>query len=159
MSVRVLAKFSHVLLGLYNPSLGGMLGSRFLRLTHVGRKSGRRYHTVLEVIGRNDRRREVMVIAGMGRSSDWYRNIEEKGAVEIVVGRRQFIPLQRVLGEDEAAAVLRDYEHRNRLAAPVIRTVISRLVGWPYDGTDAARARLARRLPIVAFRPEPTLSA
>ena len=114
---------------------------------------------MLEVIGRNDRRGEVMVIAGMGRSSDWYRNIEEKGAVEIVVGRRQFIPLQRVLGEDEAAAVLRDYEHRNRLAGPVIRTVISRLVGWPYDGTDAARARLARQLPIVAFRPEPTLSA
>lgn len=102
------------------------------------------YHTVLEVIGTNDARDEVMVIAGMGPASDWYRNIEEGGAAEIVVGRRQFIPEQRFLQEDEAVAVLEDYERRNRFVAPVIRRVISHLVGWPYDGTDIARVRLAQ---------------
>jgi hypothetical protein len=30
--------------------------------------------------------------------------------------------------------------------------VLSRLLGWRYDGSDAARARLARELPMVAFR-------
>jgi len=153
----VSAKLSHGLLALYSRSLGWLLGSRFLRLTHVGRKSGRRYHTVLEVIGRDDARGEVMVIAGMGPSSDWYRNIEEKGAAEIVVGRRQFIPEQRTLDPREAVAVLKRYEQRNRLAAPVIRAVVSQLVGWRYDGSDAARVRLADQLPVVAFRPQPAI--
>ena len=38
-------------------------------------------------------------------------------------------------------------------AAPVIRRVLSWLVGWRYDGSDSARQRLARQLPIVTFRP------
>jgi hypothetical protein len=45
------------------------------------------------------------------------------------------------------------YEQRNRLAAPLVRMVLSRLVGWRYDGSDAARHRLVRELPLVAFRP------
>lgn len=159
MSIRVPPALSRALLGLYGRSLGWMLGSRFLRLTHRGRRSGKRYHTVLEVIGKNDPCDEVMVIAGNGPSSDWFRNIEEGGAEEIVVGRHQFIPEQRILQQDEAMAVLEDYERRNRFAAPVVRRLISKLVGWRYDGSDSARARLVRQLPIVAFRPESTIGA
>ena len=34
---------------LYDAGLGWLLGERFLCLTHVGRRSGHRYRTVLEV--------------------------------------------------------------------------------------------------------------
>jgi hypothetical protein len=36
---------------LYDWHAGWLLGRRFLRLTHRGRRSGRRYRTVLEVVG------------------------------------------------------------------------------------------------------------
>jgi hypothetical protein len=37
--------------------------------------------------------------------------------------------------------------------APVVRRVLSWLVGWSYDGGDDARRRLVRELPLVEFRP------
>ncbi|GAA1964395.1 nitroreductase family deazaflavin-dependent oxidoreductase [Amycolatopsis minnesotensis] len=135
---------------LYERNLGWVLGERFLCVTHTGRRSGRRYRTVLEVIGAGDG--EVMVVAGMGRSADWYRNIRSAPAIEVAVGRRKFAPAHRVLGETEAAEVLAAYEHRNRWVLPVIHRLLSKLVGWRYDGTERARRRLAGQLPIVAFR-------
>jgi deazaflavin-dependent oxidoreductase (nitroreductase family) len=133
--------------------LGWLLGRRFLVLTHVGRRSGRRHRTVLEVIGADPATGEVMVMAGFGRSSEWYRNLRAQEAAEVVVGRRRFRPLHRVLDEQAAASVLAEYERRNRWLLPVVHRVLSALVGWRYDGSEDARRRLVRELPIVAFRP------
>ncbi len=49
--------------------------------------------------------------------------------------------------------MLAAYERRNWLIAPVLRLVLSRLVGWRYDGSPAGRQRLVAELPLVAFRP------
>lgn len=138
---------------LYDVHAGWLLGNRFLRLTHVGRRSGRRYRTVLEVVGSDPARDEFVVVAGLGRSADWYRNIAARPAVAIEVGRRRFAPAHRTLDEAEACAVLAGYERRNRLVAPVVRRVLTMLVGWRYDGSDIARRRLVGELPFVAFRP------
>jgi hypothetical protein len=102
-----------------------------------------------------------MVIAGMGPSADWYRNIQANPAIEVVVGRSRFAPIHRALDETEAAAVVREYERSNRWVLPVIRTVLSKLLGWRYDGSETGRIHLVRSLPIVAFRPrrEPGSSA
>ena len=136
---------------LYDWRLGWLLGHRFLRLTHVGRRSGRRYRTVLEVVGPAGPG-EVVVVAGFGRSADWFRNISALPPIEVAIGRQRFRPVARVLPAEEAAAVLADYERRNRLAGPVVRRVLGWLVGWEYDGSAAARARLVQELPFVAFR-------
>ncbi len=56
-------------------------------------------------------------------------------------------------GPAEGAAVLADYERRNRLAAPLVRRILSRLANFGYDGSEAARRELATRLPLVAFSP------
>lgn len=109
---------------------------------------------MLEVIGRGVNPAEVIVIAGLGRSADWYRNIQSGPAVEIAIGGLRFRPTFRVLDESEAVRTLADYERRNRLATPAIRRVLSWLVGWRYDGTDNCRRRLAEELPIIAFRPD-----
>jgi deazaflavin-dependent oxidoreductase (nitroreductase family) len=140
---------------LYDWHLGWLLGRRFLRLTHVGRRSGRRYQTVLEVVGENPRTGELIVVAGFGRSAGWYRNIRAGGAREVAVGRERFVPVHRLLEEAEAEAVLAAYERRNRLAVPLIRVVLSRLVGWRYDGSESARRALVRELPMVGLRPGP----
>jgi deazaflavin-dependent oxidoreductase (nitroreductase family) len=137
---------------LYDMHLGWLLGRRFLRLTHVGRRSGRRYRTVLEVVGPGPWPGEVVVMAGLGWSADWLRNIQALPPVLVEIGRERFQPLARVLEQDEAAAALADYERRNRVVAPVVRRVLSWLVGWRYDGSAAARDRLVKELPLVAFR-------
>lgn len=137
----------------YRCRAGWVFGHRFLLLTHVGRRSGRIRRTVLEVVRFDRDSLEAVVVSGWGRGADWFRNIEAAPALEVAIGRRRFRPAQRILGEDEAAAVLAHYEHRNRLVRPVVRGALSRLIGQRYDGSDAGRDLLVRRLPFVAFRP------
>ena len=140
---------------LYDWHAGWILGRRFLRLTHVGRRSGRLYQTVLEVVGENPRSGELIVVAGFGHSAAWYRNLQAREAREVAVGRERFVPIHRELGEAEAAAVLAAYERRNRLVAPLVRAVLSRLVGWRYDGSESARRALVQELPMIGLRPPP----
>ncbi|MEU5259466.1 nitroreductase family deazaflavin-dependent oxidoreductase [Amycolatopsis sp. NPDC021455] len=135
---------------LYDHGWGRLLGRRFLCLTHVGRRSGRVYRTVLEVVGIDDG--EYFVVAGLGPGADWFRNIRARPPVEVVVGSRRFTPRHRVLGEAEAMRVFARYEQRNRWARPVLHLLLSKLLGWRFDGSEAARGRMARQLPIVGLR-------
>jgi deazaflavin-dependent oxidoreductase (nitroreductase family) len=139
---------------LYDWHLGWLLGHRFLRLTHVGRRSGRRYQTMLEVLGEDPSTGEVLVLASLGTRTDWYRNLRDHPAVEVALGRSRFRPAHRVLDPDEAVAAITAFERRNRLVMPVVRRVLGWLAGWPYDSSPEARRRLAEQLPIVALRPE-----
>jgi deazaflavin-dependent oxidoreductase (nitroreductase family) len=138
---------------LYDCNLGWVLGERFLLLTHTGRRTGRPHRTVLEVIGTEPAAGEFFVLVGLGRSANWYRNLQANSTAEVTIARRRFQATHRTLGEDDAIAALAGYERRNRLAAPIVRRVLSRLVGWRYDGSDQARRRLVRELPVVALRP------
>jgi len=137
---------------LYDWRLGWLLGHRFLRLTHIGRRSGQRHQTVLEVVGRNRAEREFIVVAGLGRSAQWYRNLQVHEGVEVAIGRERFVPIHRELPIPEAEGVLAAYERRNRWIAPIIHGALSWLVGWRYDGTEAARRRLVAELPLIGFR-------
>jgi len=140
---------------LYRLRLGMLLGHRFLLLKHRGRKSGRLYETVLEVVDRD--RNELVVMSGLGRGSSWFRNVEAGGAVEVRCGNERFRPEVRVLPPEEAAACLAGYERRNRVVSPVVRRVLSRLAGFPYTGDDAGRLRLVETLPLVGLRkPQPS---
>jgi deazaflavin-dependent oxidoreductase (nitroreductase family) len=139
---------------LYRHGWGWLLGRRFLLLIHVGRRSGLRRETVLEIVDYRESGPEAVVVSGLGRNADWLRNIEARpDAQEVMIGRSRFAASHRLLGTDEAVRVVAGYERRNRLIAPVVRSVLSRLLGWPYRGSDAERRRLAAQLPLVAFRP------
>jgi deazaflavin-dependent oxidoreductase (nitroreductase family) len=138
---------------LYAVGAGWLLGHRFLLLRHRGRRTRRRYATVLEVVAWRPSTREAVVLSGLGRRSQWYRNVLAGQAVEVRIGRLRFTPVARPLDTDEAAEVLADYERRNRMVAPLVRAVLSRLAGFRYDGSEAARRKLVETLPLVALRP------
>jgi deazaflavin-dependent oxidoreductase (nitroreductase family) len=138
---------------LYAAHVGWLLGHRFLLLHHRGRRSHRRYRTVLEVVAWRPATREAVVLSGFGHRSQWYRNLLAGQAVQVQIARLRFAPAVRPLGSDEAVGVLADYERRNRLVAPLVRAVLSKLAGFRYDGSDAARRRLVQTLPLVALRP------
>jgi deazaflavin-dependent oxidoreductase (nitroreductase family) len=135
----------------YRANLGWLLGRRFLMLTHTGRRTGKRHATVLEILAHHGS--EMIVLSAFGRNANWLRNIQANSNLEITTGPRTFGATYRMLTEAEAIAVMAEYERRNRLAMPLIRTVLTRLLGWSYDGSAQARSRLAAQLPCVAFRP------
>lgn len=137
----------------YDVGAGRLFGHRFLLLTHRGRRSGRRYRTMLEVLSWDPAKREAVVMSGLGRHSDWYRNVLADGAEEIRISRLRFHPTARALEVEEAVPILAAYERRNRIAAPLVRAILSRLAGFPYDGSEAARRKLVATLPLVAFQP------
>jgi deazaflavin-dependent oxidoreductase (nitroreductase family) len=138
---------------LYRSDLGWVFGHRFLMLVHRGRKTHRRRETVLEVMRYDADRQEAIVAAGWGRKTQWLYNVEAGMATEVVIGRDRYAPAYRILEPAEAYDVLKGYEDENRLITPVVRAVLSRLAGWTYDGSEAARRRMVEQLPLVAFRP------
>jgi deazaflavin-dependent oxidoreductase (nitroreductase family) len=74
----------------YRLNLGWLLGQRFLLLTHTGRKSGKTYHTVIEVVNYDPETDIYTVASGWGESADWYRNILKTPGVTVQVGRKKF---------------------------------------------------------------------
>jgi deazaflavin-dependent oxidoreductase (nitroreductase family) len=131
---------------------GRLLGHRFLELTHRGRRTGRPYAVVLEVLAWDGREREAIVVSGLGPRANWLRNVLAAGTAEVRIGGERFPARVRKLGLAEGAAVLADYERRNRLLRPVVRRVLARLAGCDYDGSEAARRAIVERLPFVALR-------
>lgn len=138
---------------LYRWHLGWLVGHRCLLLTHIGRKTGLRRQTVLEVVEYRRQGPEVIVVNGFGRDSDWVRNIEATGGEEVTVGSRHFAAAHRFLEEEEAVHVMCAYERRNRLIAPLVRCGLSWLLGWNYRGSKEDRHQLVKQLPLIAFRP------
>jgi deazaflavin-dependent oxidoreductase (nitroreductase family) len=140
---------------LYRWNCGWLLGHRFLLLIHVGRRTGLRHHTVLEVMEYRKEGPEAVVMSAFGQDADWLRNIETTPGPEVVIGSQHFVAGHRFLDAGEAMSVITSYERRNWLIAPIIRGVLSRLLGWRYDGSTSARRRLVAQLPLVAFRIQP----
>jgi len=138
---------------LYHVHLGFLLGHRFLLLVHTGRKTGLHRETVLEVVRYDPLTEESLVDAGWGRRTAWLHNVEAGLANEVWTGRQRYAPTYRILPPDESERLFADYERRNRLIAPIIQGVLSRLLGWRYDGTPAARRRAVEQLSLVGFRP------
>lgn len=136
---------------LYRHRLGWLLGRRFLRLVHVGRRTGRRHATVLEVVRHDLRVPESLVVSGFGPGADWLRNLEANGMAEVTIGRRTFTADHRRLDVAEAIEVFADYERRNRAIRPIVRRALSWLLGWRYDGSGEARRRMAEQLPMIAL--------
>lgn len=135
---------------LYRLGLGWLLGHRFLLLVQRGRKSGRRRYTVLEVIRYDGARRESIVTAAYGETSDWYRNIRAHPALEIRTGFDRFEPEQRFLDQEEVYRELNDYARRH----PAAIRIIARLLALSYDGTERPMREMAGVFRLVAFRPK-----
>jgi deazaflavin-dependent oxidoreductase (nitroreductase family) len=133
---------------LYRLDLGWLLGHRFLLLTHQGRKSGRVYQTVLEVVRYEPSTRETIAVSGWGEKADWFRNIRASPALEIQTGRERYAPKQHFLSPEEVHAEILDYERRH----PWAMRIVPPLVGFEFDGSDAARRAFADSLRMVAFR-------
>lgn len=138
---------------LYRLGLGGLLGQRFVLLTHTGRHSGRPRQVVLEVVGRDEDSGGYLVASGYGSRSQWFRNIRHHPEVHFQVGRRHFDGRARPLPAAESGRRLCEYARRHpRLAAALMRTL-----GHDVDGSAAGYERVGadpeHGVPLVLLAP------
>jgi len=70
----------------YRVHMGWLLGHRFLLLTHMGRKSGTRHQTVLEVVGYASASHTCMVASGWGEKAQWLKNVMVNPDVAVTLG-------------------------------------------------------------------------
>jgi deazaflavin-dependent oxidoreductase (nitroreductase family) len=136
---------------LYRLRLGWLVGHWFMRLTHVGRKSGKLRHTVLAVLRYDSQAREVMVVSAWS-ASDWYYNIRATPALAVETGREFFAPEQHNLSAEEVAALLDEFRTRH----PIVGRILCRIPGWKFPASRPEILELARSLRGVAFRPKMT---
>jgi deazaflavin-dependent oxidoreductase (nitroreductase family) len=134
---------------IYRLGLGGLLGGRFLQIAHRGRVTGRLRRTVVEVVRFDGAAPEVVVTAGWGPATQWYRNLAAAPAEEVRLGRRRWPrPSQRFLDEAERIEVLSGYVRAHPRAA----RELGRFLGAPNLAEGEIR-ELAARIRAVAFRP------
>lgn len=137
---------------LYRHGWGWALGHTFVRIAHLGRRTGRRRETVAMALSYNRRTREVVVCSAWGANAGWIRNLRAHPAVEIQVGRAAYVPEQRFLPENERVAVTCDFRRRH----PWRLRLVAAILGWGDVASEAAVRELVRDRPFVSFRPART---
>jgi deazaflavin-dependent oxidoreductase (nitroreductase family) len=137
-------------IGLYRLGLGSLLGTRFLLLNHIGRKSGLERKTVLEVVRYDKETTKFVVAAGFGPGSDWYRNIRLHPQLTIQCGKRRWKMIASFLTPEQSGEELLDYAHRH----PMAFQELVRFMGYRLIATEADVRALGQMLSMVAFQPK-----
>jgi deazaflavin-dependent oxidoreductase (nitroreductase family) len=125
------------------------LGKRFLLLNHIGRRSGLRRQTVLEVVNYDADTNTYFIASGFGKHSDWYRNLLKTPAVSIQVGNRRINVMAHPLTPEQSGEAMVDYARRYPKAA----RIICRQVGYEIDGSEDDYRAVGREvIPFVELR-------
>ena len=147
---RGLARFAFRLpIGLYRIGLGGLLGNRFLLLTHTGRKSGQARKTVLEVVRRDKETNTFIIAAGFGPKSDWYLNIRKNPRVTVQCEQKSWDMTAHFLTPEQSGEEMLDYARRN----PLAMRELAGFMGYRLDGSEADVRALGQELQMVALKP------
>ncbi len=133
---------------LYGLGLSRLMGTRFMRLTHVGRRTGRIRRTILAVLSFDAATKEIKTISAWG-ASDWYRNIQERPAVEVECGAIRYRPEHYELAPEEVASLFVSYRQKH----PIFSNIVCRIPGWNANSSYEEFLQLARTLRGIAFRP------
>ncbi len=136
-------------IGLYRLGLGGLLGKRFVCLTHTGRRSGQPRQTVLEIVRYEAASGACVVAAGFGDKSDWVRNVTRDAHITFTVGRETQHGLAQKLDAQTAGRELVNYARLH----PVAWRGLSDFMGYHLDGTDEDTMALGELISMFILRP------
>jgi deazaflavin-dependent oxidoreductase (nitroreductase family) len=145
--------FARIPIYLYTAGLGRLFGTRFLVLTHTGRKSGLPRKVALEIVRHDESGDTYFVASGWGEEADWYRNIIKNPEVVIHAGARRLPGIAQRLPSECAEEEILTYARRY----PTAIKSLARIMGYKVDGTDEGYRALGRKLPIIALRPDPKM--
>jgi len=133
---------------LFRIGLDGLLGGRFLLLTHRGRTTGLQRQVVLEVVEEDVPGGRIVVASGWGRKSDWFQNILKTPQVDVTHRRRHYPAMAELLSAEEGYLVISRYADRYPVAFRELgRMMIKDL---PRE-KDAACRSISEIIPFIAL--------
>jgi deazaflavin-dependent oxidoreductase (nitroreductase family) len=134
---------------LYHMHFGGLLGDRFVLLTHIGRKSGLPRQTVLEIVRYLPADHSCIVASGWGEKSAWFQNISLNPKITYQIRNQARPGVAERLNPAAASAELLDYGQRH----PAALRELGKFMGYAFDGTEADIAALGQVIPMFHFKP------
>lgn len=130
--------------------LGFLFGDRIILLEHVGRKSGLKRYSCVEVVDRDAKGATLTIVSGYGEHAQWYQNLRAHPDIDIRTARGRHSVHAKSLSPEEGADVMTDYARRY----PKIAPKLMKLCGAHIDGTEADyREVAAKRLRFVRLEP------
>ncbi len=129
----------------YKLGLGWMLGSRFLLLSHTGRKSGKIRQNVLEIIHHSPENHAYYVVSGFATRSHWYQNIKKDPRVTIQVGSNHMAADAQRVEPDEAEKIIFAYAQNNRQSIRWLVKILNYDIVHTPDGYQA----FGREIPLI----------
>lgn len=133
----------------YKLGIGWMLGSRFLLLSHTGRKSGEIRQTVLEIIHHSPEDHTYYVVSGFGTSSHWYQNIKQDPRVIVQVGSTRMAADAQQLKPTEAENIFLAYTQKYSLGFRLLANVLNYDIVHTAEGYQA----FGREIPMIRLSP------
>lgn len=135
---------------LYRFRMGWLMGKRMIYFEHIGRTSGIKRRSIVEII-RYDQAQDIYyVVSGYGEKADWFRNIMKTPKVFAQVANRRFNADVERLSQERALEEFQDYARRN----PKMFKYLGMLLGFKLEGTEEEIEQLSRILPVITFIPE-----
>jgi deazaflavin-dependent oxidoreductase (nitroreductase family) len=134
---------------LYERGWGWVLGPVFLRLVHVGRRTGSAHSTVAMVLDHDRGSGRAVICSAWGAHTDWVRNLRAGPATRVDIGRESFVPVHRFLTDDEAMAVAAAFRERH----PHRLRLMSTVLGWGDLRSEGALRAFVSTRPFVELTP------
>ncbi len=126
-----------------------LIGVEWMLLTTVGRKSGKKRYTMVDVLLHDKDKDTYFIEVGFGKNSDWYRNILANPAFEAQVGRRKFHAIAEELPRERTADVMVNFVRRR----PAYSKSVMKLVGITYTTEEELR-KMAFHWMLMAVHPQ-----
>lgn len=134
----------------YRNGLGWIFGKRFLMFTHIGRKTGRRIDTVVEVVYHDSETDRYFIASGWGEKAQWLQNLAVNPEIDVIVGRQKFHATTTRLHKDSGSEALLAYATKYPLAFKKLSQVMT---GAELTADLAGVETLAMHVPIIAVDP------
>jgi deazaflavin-dependent oxidoreductase (nitroreductase family) len=126
-----------------------MIGAQWMLITTIGRKSGKRRETMVDVMDYDQGTDTYYIEVAYGNKSDWYRNIQANPIFEAKVGRCKFRACATELSSEITGEMLVKF-YREK---PAYTRSVMMMVGMKFNGEDELR-EIAKRLKLLAIHPE-----
>jgi deazaflavin-dependent oxidoreductase (nitroreductase family) len=128
---------------LYRIRLGFLFDHRMLLLEHIGRKSGARRYTVLEVVD-HPSTDEYVIVSGFGEKAQWYRNVVADPHVRVSVGLRRSVPtIATPMTAEAAEETLKHYAEEHPRTWRTLQQAMSSALDTPDLRLPMVRLELA----------------
>jgi deazaflavin-dependent oxidoreductase (nitroreductase family) len=125
-----------------------LIGVEWMLLTTVGRKSGKKRYSMVDVLLHDEKTDTYFIEVGFGKNSDWYRNIQAQPNFEAQVGRRKFKASAEALPCEKTADVMVEFVRKR----PAYAKSVMKMVNITFTNEEELR-RMASQWMLLAVHP------